>query len=35
MDADYTYEQGRLTQLDYGDYHYEFSYDIWGMSYLS
>ena len=30
MDADYTYEQGRLTQLDYGDYHYEFSYDIWG-----
>lgn len=30
MDADYTYEQGRLTQLDYGNYHYSFSYDIWG-----
>ncbi len=30
MDADYTYAQGRLTQLDYGNYHYLFSYDIWG-----
>lgn len=30
MDAHYVYAQGRLTQLDYGDYHYAFSYDIWG-----
>ncbi len=30
MDADYTYEKGRLTALNYGDYHYKFRYDIWG-----
>ena len=30
MEAEYTYDEGRLTDLEYGSYAYHFTYDIWG-----
>lgn len=30
MAASYSYAQGRLTDLNYGDFQYHFTYDIWG-----
>lgn len=30
MEASYTYDKGRLSSLTYGDFAYEFTYDIWG-----
>lgn len=30
IDAEYTYDQGRLTELKYGNYNYNFNYDVWG-----
>lgn len=30
MEASYTYDKGRLSSLTYGDFAYEFTYDVWG-----
>lgn len=30
MAAQYSYDHGRLAEIDYGAYQYDFSYDIWG-----
>ena len=30
MEASYTYDKGRLSSLTYGDFTYDFTYDIWG-----
>ena len=30
MEASYSYDKGRLTSLTYGDFSYDFTYDIWG-----
>ena len=30
MEASYSYDRGRLTSLTYGDFSYNFTYDIWG-----
>lgn len=30
LSAQYSYEFGRLTGLDFGDYSYTFTYDVWG-----